>query len=135
MAANVTPIFPKVGQVGWATLAAANTAADGTGATSAIFTAGVDGARVDFVRLLPLGTNVASVLRVYVNNGAASSTAANNTLLAEVALPATTLSQLSGQPAVVVPVELALPAGYTVRVALATAVAAGWQVTAVGGNY
>ena len=141
MAANTAPIFSALGSIQWApaALTAANTAKDGTGTVTTIATGNVAGNNAgNFMQKLiarPLGTNVASVLRVFINNGAVNTTAANNALIAEFTLPPTTLSEVSAQPDFVLPLNFALPAGYKINCTLGTAVAAGYQVTAVGGQY
>lgn len=140
MAANAAPIFPLTPKAAWATLTTANTAKDGTGTVSTIVTAGVNGAYVESIRCQPLGTNVQSVLRVFLNNGNTNTTASNNTLWYEVQLPATTLSETVAQDAnsatgVVLSLNRAIPAGYKLNVVLATTVAAGWQVTGSSGDY
>ena len=141
MAANTSPIFSNLGAIQWAptSVAAANTAKDGTGTVSTIFTGNATGnAAGNFVQKLiarPLGTNVATVLRVFINNGAANTTAANNSLLAELSLPATTLTEAAAQPDFVLPLNFALPAGFKINATLGTAVAAGFQVSVVGGQY
>lgn len=142
MAANTIPIFSKLGQVSWVTMTAANTAADGTGTVGTLFTAdATNGGRVERIRVLPLGTNVATVLRVFINNGSTSATAANNSLLAEIALPATTVTQVSSQTPMDLPnsadlvFPLVLPPGYKLLVTLGTAVAAGYSIVATGGTY
>ena len=80
MAANTMPIYTKLGQISYnsTTLTTANTAKDGTGTTQLIFTAGADGGRVERIRVRALGTNVATVLRIFINNGSAPTVAANN---------------------------------------------------------
>ena len=135
MAANTNPIFALTPKVGFATLTTANTAKDGTGAVSTILTAGASGMYVDKIKAIPLGTNVASVLRVFLNNGADQTSAANNTLLFEKSLPATTLTEVAAQTEQVISIGFAIPAGYKLNVAIATAVAAGWAVSGVGGDY
>ena len=50
MPANTTPIFILSGNIATATIAAANTAADGSGTLVTLLTAGADGSRVDSVR-------------------------------------------------------------------------------------
>ena len=141
MAANTSPIFSNLGAIQWApaSVVAANTAKDGTGTVSTIFTGNATGnAAGNFVQKLiarPLGTNVATVLRVFINNGAANTTAANNSLLAELSLPATSLSEVAAQPDFVLPLNFALPAGFKINCTLGTAVAAGFQVSVVGGQY
>jgi hypothetical protein len=135
MAANTAPIFPNEPKAGWALLTTANTAVDGTGTVSTIFTAGADGAFVQEVRALPKGTNVASVLRVFLNNGSDPTTAANNTLFAEKTLPATTLTQDAEQTLQTITINRAIPAGHKLNVTIGTSVAAGWHVTAICGDY
>jgi hypothetical protein len=141
MPANTSPIFSNVGSIQWAPAAlnAANTAKDGTGTVTTIFTGNAAGnAAGNFVQKLiarPLGTNVASVLRVFINNGATNVTAANNALIAELSLPATTLSEVAAQPDFVLPLNFALPPGFKINCTLGTAVAAGHQLSIVGGQY
>ena len=138
MPANNDPIFSRVADIQWSptALTAANTAKDGTGTVATAFTA--DATNGGFVQKLvarPLGTNVITVLRVFVNNGSANTTAANNSLIAEMTLPATTLSEVAAQPDYVLPLNFALPAGYKINCTIGTAVAAGYALTVVGGKY
>lgn len=138
MPANNNPIFSRGADVQWAApaLSAANTAKDGTGTVATVFTA--DATEGGFVHRLvarALGTNVTSVLRVFINNGATNATAANNVLFSEFTLPATTLSEVAAQPAYEVPLNLALPAGYKINCTLGTAVAAGYALSVAGGKY
>lgn len=137
MAVNTAPIFTKKGDIQWATpaLAAANTAKDGTGTVAIAFTAGADGAFAQKLFARPLGTNVATVLRVFVNTGAVNTVAANNSLVGEMTLPATTLSEIAAQPPFEMPLNFALPAGYRILCTVGTAVAAGYAVTVFGGSY
>lgn len=137
MAVNTQPIFSAKGDIQWppTPLSTANTAKDGTGTVATVFTAGADGAYVHKLAARALGTNVATVLRVFINNGAVNSTAANNSLVAELALPATTLSEVAAQPPYELPLNMALPAGYRLLCTLGTAVAAGYDLTAFGGSY
>jgi hypothetical protein len=137
MAINTQPIFSKQGSIQWASaaLTAANTAKDGTGTVATVFTAGVDGAFVQKLVARALGTNVATVLRVFVNNGGVNTTAANNALVAELALPASALSETTSQVPFELPLNFALPAGYKIICTLGTAVAAGYQLSVFGGTY
>ena len=135
MATNKQPIFVNTPKLSWATLAAANTAKDGTGTVATVFTAGIDGAFISKIFVRPLGTNVATVLRIFSNNGATNATPANNSLLYEVTLPATTVSEVAAQNDTVITLDLPLPAGYTLTATLGTTVAAGYQVSAYGGDY
>jgi hypothetical protein len=137
MAANISPIFPLTPKV-WisALITAANTNKDGTGTVTQISSpAGPNGAFVESVEALPIGTNNASVLRVFLNNGSSPSSAANNILWEEVSLPATLLTEVAAQAKVVIPLNRAIPAGYTLYATMGTAVAAGWRVRAHTGDY
>jgi hypothetical protein len=137
MAINTQPIFSKQGAIQWApaALTTANIAKDGTGTVATLFTAGADGAFVQRLVARSLGTNVATVLRIFINNGGVNTTAANNTLIAEMTLPATTLSEVAAQPPYELPLNFALPAGYKLNATIGTAVAAGYQVSVLGGTY
>ena len=138
MAANTAPIFPRTPQVEWSNaVLAANTTTDLTSGTIyQVFAAdATEGSRVDYLQIMPLGTNVATVLRVWVNNGSTTATAANNVMHKNITLPATTLSQTAQLTEQQVNLDLSLPPGYNLYVTLGTAVAAGYGVTAVGGKY
>lgn len=138
MAANKEPIYTRTPQIEWgaAAITAANTAKDGTGTVTTVFTAdATEGSFVERVRFRAAGSNVATVGRIFINNGASNATPANNILFAEITLPITTLSEVSALPEFEVPLNLGLPPGYKVNVVLGTAVAAGYYVSAVGGKY
>lgn len=145
MPANNDPIFSKGGDVSnnastgmnQAITAAAN---DFTGAganNSLVFTAdATNGGFISRLRFKAAGTNVATVMRIFINNGSAASTATNNTFYGELALPATTSSATTVTgPDLDYFMNIALPAGFKVYVGLATAVAAGWVVTPIAGKY
>jgi hypothetical protein len=138
MAVNTSPIFSKRGEIQWhepGPLAAANTAKDGTGTVATVFTAGADGSYVQKLVARATGTNVATVLRVFINNGGSNAVGANNSLIAEMTLPATTLSEVAAQPPYELPLSFALPAGYSLLCTIGTAVAAGYELTVFGGSY
>jgi hypothetical protein len=138
MAANTAPIFSSLGDIEWGTtaLATANTAKDGTGTVLTAFTAdATNGGFVQRIRFRTAGTNIATVARVFINNGSTNATAANNTLFDEITLPASTLSETSAQPVYELPLNFALPPGYKLNVTVGTTVAAGYYVTVIGGKY
>jgi hypothetical protein len=133
---NTKPIFSSSPVFAWTTLTAANTAKDGTGTTSTVFTADAsNGGRCEKIRIKSLGTNAATVLRIFINNGSASSTATNNILYEELTLTATTVTETAAQSNIDVLLNLALPPGYKINVCLGTAVSAGYAVSAPGGKY
>lgn len=144
MPANTIPIFPISPKVSWGKVTAANIAKDGTGVVVTLITAGANGMKLDAIHVRALGTNVATVLRLFINNGADPTAATNNTLIHEKTIVATTLSEvaelLDNDITVVLGAEticpiLYLPAGFKINMTIGTAVAAGLQVTAFGGDY
>lgn len=135
MPANTSPIFPLTPNLAWATVTTANTAKDGTGTVATVYTAGANGSRVDYLKVRALGTNVATVIRVFINNGSTNATAANNTLIMDQTIAATTNSETAQLADNIIQLDLSLPAGYKINVTIGTTVAAGLQVTGVGGDY
>jgi hypothetical protein len=147
MAQNTSPIFPKIPVNSWVSGPAANAATPGvTANTTTDLTAGtiygpietagaVEGSRLDFIKVRALGTNVATVIRIWINNGSVTTTATNNTLFMERTLTATTVSQTSELADVIIPMNISLAAGYRVYATFGTAVAAGFHLTAIGGDY
>lgn len=138
MPGNSIPIYSKVGKINWnaVNITAANTAKDGTGTVETVFTAdATNGSFVQKIVVRPKGTNVATVLRLFLNNGATNATAANNSLLAEIGLPATTVSEIAAIAGQEVPLNFALPPGYKINAVIGTAIAAGLAVTVIAGDY
>jgi hypothetical protein len=138
MAANTQPIFSIAGEAQWSSgaITAANTTTDLTSGTIyAIFTGGTNGSYIQRIRFRHLGTNIATVARVWINNGSTTGSAANNTLWDEITLAANTLSQVAAAINYELPFGFALPAGYVIYVTLGTAVAAGFKATIIGGDY
>jgi hypothetical protein len=146
MPANTLPIFPITPKISFGKVDTANTALDGTGTTVLLFTAGANGARIDQITVEHLGTNVATVLRLFVNNGADPTTATNNSLNFERTIVANTISQEAesvgydltlekdGGSLTLPPIPY-LPATYRVYGSVGTTIAAGVQVTVFGGDY
>jgi len=145
MAQNTSPIFPGVPEVTWISGSpgsvpgvTANTTTDLTSGTiyGPIFTGdATDGSRLDFIKVRALGTNVQTVIRIWINNGSVTTTAINNTLYLERTLNSTTVSQTAEQPDIILPLNISIPAVYRIYATFGTAVAAGFHLTAVGGDY
>lgn len=138
MAANNLPKFPKIGDIQWGATAitTANTAKDGTGTVLTVFTAdATNGSWVRSMKWVPAGTNVASVGRVFINNGSTNATAANNSHYDQITLPASTNSETGALFIPTMPLGFWLPPGYKLNVTIGTSVAAGYYVTVVGGDY
>jgi hypothetical protein len=139
MAANVQPIYSKLADIQWSTITvqSGNTTTDlTTGTIYPVFTADTtNGGYVQRIRLRPLGTNAATVARVWINNSSDTTTSSNNTLWDEIGIAATTVSQTAAQPTYELPLNFPLPASHRLYVTLGTAVAAGFDVTVIGGKY
>lgn len=137
MAANTSPIFAKAPRSsGITTGVNANTAVDGTGTVATVFTAdATNGSRIDQVFLQHLGTNVQTVVRLFVNNGSTNTVATNNWLVQEIVMATNTLSQVAASTPAVWNAGLLLPAGYKLNVTIGTAIAAGIMVSAQGGDF
>ncbi len=139
MAANTSPITPIAPASSWDATAPLTTA--DTGITTlttykTLLTAGANGARVGKVNICPLGTNVATVMRFFLNNGSAPSVVGNNQLVKEVTLAASTVSQVSALTQQQLELNMVLKPGHKLLYTLGTAVAAGFGVSAIdAGDY
>jgi len=149
MPANTAPRFTLIGSNGSNSSTAmaptfTTAAADFTGATAThnkiVFTAdATNGSRLCGLRFKAIGTNAASVARIFINNGSAATTAANNSLFAEKSLTATTATAITST----IDLDYYFPGGYIdlepsfrIVVGLATTVAAGWVVSPIlGGDF
>jgi hypothetical protein len=146
MAQNTSPIFTLTPDIQWGSvddnsgatagpILSANTAMDGTGFVTTVFTAGSNGSYVNQLIARPVGTNIATVLRVFINNGLTNATQANNCLFTEMTLLLSTAIANAAMQGISVPLNFALPAGYKINVTLGTAVAVGYRVMVQGGDY
>ena len=140
MAANPNPIFSKAGAVGGIGSTTLTTlTGDYTGVSAnniLIFTAdATNGGFVQRIRLKAIGTNIATVARIYINNGSTSATATNNVFYGEVSLPATTATTTAATVDIDYPMNFALPAGYKLYAGLGATVASGWVASVIAGAY
>lgn len=158
MPANTSMIFPLTPNAGVSgvllTAAMTNTKAfDGTEVTGAgkkelIYTAGAAGSRVDSVKIrfgstvgaTASGTTAATLVRLWLNNGSADTTAANNQLLGEVAIAAQAVTALAtaANPVYEIPINKSIPAGYKIYAGLTVAVGGtncALYPSAIGGDY
>lgn len=136
MAANTNPIFALTPNITVGNnILTANTAMDGTGTVVTLYTAGINGSRLDYVKVRNTGTAVATVLRLFINNGGATSTATNNALFFEQTIAANTLTQTASSIDYLIPLNISLPAGYKITATIGTTVAAALVCSAVGGDY
>lgn len=141
MPANTSPIFTLAPDIQWSTsvVISANTTTDLTSGTIyLVFTAdATNGGYVQKIRFraIPGGNNVATVARVWINNGSTTGTAANNILYDELTLAATTANAAAAIQNYELPLGFALPAGYRIYVTLGTGVATGYASSIIGGKY
>lgn len=136
MPANTEPIFGITPNVGWApAILTANTTMTGVGTVSVIFTAGANGSFFRKVLARPIGTNIQTVMRVFLNNGLDLTVAANNTLIGEVTIPATTASNTVPLFPAELMVNMPIPAGARITVTIGTTVATGIAPSGWGSDY
>lgn len=92
MAPNTLPIFTLTPNIGLTSLAAANTASDGSGTLATLFTAGSNGSRVERLRFrnaqITAAASSAMVIRFFITDTGG----ANPKLLYEIALATATRS-------------------------------------------
>ena len=142
MPANNLPIYTRRGDVQWTiNMTAVNTTTDLTSGTIYLaFSADTtEGGYVQRIRFKPNNAvginNVATVARVWMNNGSTTATAANNTFIDEISLPATTGVATAALPVYELPLNFAMPPSSTLYVTLGTGVAGGYRATVIGGKY
>ena len=156
MTKTYSPPFPQNANAGEmncivSTAMTSTKAMDGTEsvgtAMALLFTAGADDARLDTITCrytatngsTATGTSAASVLRFWLNNGGANTTATNNKFIGEIAMPAQTVTALATgtMPEYTKIIGISVPATY--RVYMGATVAAGGVLAflgdANGGNY
>jgi hypothetical protein len=137
MAQNTSPIFTQTPSLGFGILLGdVNTSFDmSTGVSSSLFTAGASGSYINKIRFKPSGSTAASVLRVFINNGGATTIGANNVLYAELSVPNITLSNTVAQNDFEIPFNIAIPANYRLFGTTATALGGGYDIVTVAGDY
>lgn len=139
MAANQAPIFVLTPKCPSVTLAAANTARDGSGTLGTLFTAGTNGSRLDFVTFTSAqatpAASSAMVGRIFLTD----TSGLNPVLIAEVVLATVTPSNTAAgqQQTVAFSNGLILASGQIVKVAISVyaGVQDQYQVIARGGDY
>jgi len=137
MPANTSPIYPLTPFNTWGLITTANTAKDGTGTVVTVYTATTNGAKPEAIHFRASGTNVATVCRIFINNGSTNATAGNNSLFAEITLPATTLSEVSALADMryQFPDNFRLPNGYKINLTIGTTTATNIHCTCYGADY
>ncbi len=118
----------------------ANNARDGTGTPNWVFRPKEKTVFFRRVRIQPAGNNVATVARLFINNGDDHTVPANNILFDEVTCPATTTTSHAAQITYVpITVNLWLTAGRRVNVTFgildAPGTDAGFYLSSIAGQY
>ncbi len=106
-----------------------------TNTSHSLFVAGTSGSYVNKIRVKPSGSTGATVLRFFLNNGQDTTVRTNNSLYAELSMPAITTSSVLAQNDFEVPLNIAIPASYTIYGVSGTAPSTGFEVTTIGGDY
>ena len=133
MTTTATPVLPQTPNVGALncilSTAMTNTKAfDGTDtagtALALAYTAGANGSRLDYVKVklastngaTASGTSSATVVRFWLNNGSANTTAGNNIFIDEILIPATAVAALATAVTTtyILPLGFSVPAGYRI---------------------
>lgn len=150
MAANIYPVFSRTWdlQLGAGAVIGptANTATDGTGsATSLVFTAdSVEGGYVYKVVFKAIASPAATVIRVFYCSATGAftagttNTAANTTMIAELATTAWTASNTAASPQYEIPIMMGLPASTKLLVTFGTSTGAagnGFNPLVIAGKY
>jgi hypothetical protein len=143
MPANTAPIFTLTPEVMWsANMILANTTNLSANTNNyLVMTAGANGSYLQKIRFRHQSTNTtnsqATVVRVFINNGGAVTTPSNNTIWDEITIAANTVSQVAASANYELPLNFALPSGYTIYCTLGSNLTAGTgiQATVIGGDY
>jgi len=143
MPANTSPIFTLTPEVSWSVnMVAANTTNLSANTNNyLVFTAGANGSYLQKIRFRHQSTNItnsqATVVRVFINNGGVVTTPANNTIWDEITIAANTVSQTAASANYELPLNFALPSGYTIYCTLGSTptTGTGIQATVIGGDY
>jgi hypothetical protein len=132
MAVTATPIFIQAPRAAQVIVSAANTNRDGTGTLATVWTAGVNGSRIDHVDVQAVGTTTAGVIRLYIHDGAAAMLWRE--LMVQAGIPSTTISVWSAAVDYSQPQNiLVLQSGYSLRASTHNAEA--FRAIAFGGDY
>jgi len=144
MAANTSPIFILTPNMQWAKLFASgstdkNHLASGSLGTDVMvaYSASVEGSRIDEVRIISLGTNNPTVVRLFVNNGQDNNVLTNNSLIEERLIAGTTKTENTEIPfeQIVFTNGLNLAPSHRLLAATSVSQSDGLHITAMGGDY
>jgi hypothetical protein len=141
MALNIQPVYSRDADLQWSNVTIGTVGLTGNtnrfgAAANAVFSAdATNGSYVEKVIFQPLGTNVASVGRIFLNNSQSSALHNNNVLLKEITLPAVTGSEVAQLDTQEVVLGMKVQASYKLLVGCGTATANGYAITVIAGKY
>lgn len=144
MAANTSPIFILTPNIQWAKLDSAPPSgsshiASGSLGTEVkvVYSASLNGSRIDEVRVISLGTNNPTVVRLFVNNGQDNNTITNNSLIEEVLIAGSTQTEVSALPLeqILFTNGFNLAPSYRLLAVTSVSQSDGLHITALGGDY
>ncbi len=122
------PAFAATPRCSVGVLGTANTGRDGSGTVATVFTAGASGSKVEEVRITPVGTTTAGMVRLFLHTGS------TYYLLAELAIAAKTPSATVACTVTTLTYDnLLLPTGWSLRAT--TEKAEAFNVAAFGGDF
>lgn len=106
-----------------------------TPATGTIVADPINGQRISKVVFQPTGAIVATVGRVFLNNGQTSATASNNSFLKDVSIPTGSGSETVSTPLIELILDIVVPPFHKLNVTIGTTVATVIYVYTVAGGY
>lgn len=110
---------------------ASNTTRDATGSNVYELVQATQNCYVDRLLFQSLGTNVATVARVFINVADPTTLAGNNFLHNEVTLPVTTATEVAAVTRIELDMDIYLRTGQRLLLTVGTAIAAGYDVSAI----
>lgn len=144
MAANTSPIFILTPNMQWAKLdyappSGSSHIASGSLGTEVkvVYSASLNGSRIDELRILSLGTNPATVVRLFVNNGSDNNTIINNSLFDEITIAGTSMTEAVANVVndIVYTNGLNLAPSHRLLAVTSVSQSDGLHITAFGGDY
>lgn len=98
MAVTATPVFAQTPVLAIGQVATANTNRDGsTGTYTDLFTAGSNGARVEYIRVVATGTTTAGVVRLFLSTDSGTTYRLWKEILISAITPSTTVEVAAGE--------------------------------------
>lgn len=123
------PIFATRPNLGTAQITAATTVRDGTGSLVTCFTAATSGSRVDRITVTATVTTSAGSIMIFYSDGTITR------LLREIPVQAVTASTTTAAWVGSIPINMALPAGWTIKAGATVATGQPFNVLVEGADF